>query len=79
MFSRYRGFREAGMLVWFFAFGYFVSYIPYSALAKAMTQGYLTTGQKPVSGFAILPATLLGTIVTMIRRTRRMAAELESR
>ena len=65
MFSRYRGFREAGMLVWFFAFGYFVSYIPYSALAKAMTQGYLTMGQKPVSGFAILPATLLGTMITM--------------
>jgi hypothetical protein len=65
MLSRYRGLREAGLLVWFFALGYFVSYIPYSALAKAMTQGYLGMGQKPVSGFEILPATFLGTIITM--------------
>jgi protein-tyrosine-phosphatase len=65
MLRRYRGLHEAGLLVWFFALGYFVSYIPYSALAKAMTQGYLTIGERPIAGFDILPATLLGTIMTM--------------
>ncbi len=65
MFGRRRSLHRAGVLVWLFALGYFISYIPYSALAKAMTQGYLTPGQKPVSGFAILPAVLLGTIITM--------------
>jgi protein-tyrosine-phosphatase len=30
-----------------------------------MTQGYLTIGGQPVSGFDILPATILGTIITM--------------
>ena len=58
-------FRGSGSLVWFFALGYFAFYIPYAALVRAMTQGYLTPGQKPVSGFDILPATLLGTIITM--------------
>ena len=65
MFGRHRRFRDTGSLVWFFALGYFAFYIPYAALVRAMTQGYLTAGQEPVSGFDILPATLLGTIITM--------------
>jgi protein-tyrosine-phosphatase len=65
MSGRQRTLHHAGLQVWLFAIGYFISYVPYSALAKAMTQGYLTPGQTPVSGFAILPATLLGTIITM--------------
>jgi protein-tyrosine-phosphatase len=56
---------DAGLRVWLFALGYFISYVPYSTLAKAMTQGYLTPGASPMSGFEILPATLLGTIMTM--------------
>lgn len=63
--GRHRILRDVSFHVWLFALGYFLSYIPYSALAKAMTQGYLTPGQKLISGIDILPATLLGTIMTM--------------
>jgi hypothetical protein len=63
MLDEYRNFRNVSLYVWLFALGYFISYIPYVALARAMTQGYLN--QKPDSGFVILPATLLGTIITM--------------
>jgi protein-tyrosine-phosphatase len=62
---RWHRFRDSSILVWFFAVGYFFSYVPYSALAKAITRGYLTPGQRPVSGFDILPPVLLGTIITM--------------
>jgi protein-tyrosine-phosphatase len=63
--SRWLSLSHPHTQVWLFAIGYFISYIPYSALARAMTQGYLTPGQGPVSGLDILPTTLFGTILTM--------------
>jgi protein-tyrosine-phosphatase len=63
MLGRYRTFRNAGLDLWLFALGYFVAYIPYVTLARAMTQGYL--GRQPVSGFDILPVTMLGTTLTI--------------
>jgi protein-tyrosine-phosphatase len=65
MLGRHRIFRFASLQVWLFALGYFVSYIPYSALAKAMAQGYLTPGQQLISRFDILPPAILGTVITM--------------
>jgi protein-tyrosine-phosphatase len=62
---RWHRFRDSSILVWFFAVGYFLSYIPYSALAKAITRGYLTPDHHAISGFAVLAPALLGTIITM--------------
>jgi protein-tyrosine-phosphatase len=48
--------------IWGLAFGYFAFYVPYSGLTKVITQGSLpgANGQ-PVTGYTILPATVLGT------------------
>jgi protein-tyrosine-phosphatase len=48
--------------IWGLAFGYFAFYIPYSGLTKALTQGSLPgAGGRPVTGYSILPATVLAT------------------
>lgn len=47
----------------FLAFAYFFFYAPYAGLTKALTSGQLLGA--PVSGLAILPATVMATIVTM--------------
>jgi protein-tyrosine-phosphatase len=46
------------------AMAYFLAYAPYAGLTKALTSGQLLGGG-PVSGFVILPATVMATIVTM--------------
>ncbi len=46
--------------------GYFVWYIPYSALAKALSGGLSLPGvHHPVGGLVLLPATVLGQLVAM--------------
>ena len=52
---------EAGPSIWWFAFGYFAAYVPYSALAKALSEGLL--GYPAVPGTALLP---VANIVSMI-------------
>lgn len=47
------------------AFGYFCCYAPYAGLTKALTSGWLPNTAGPVSGFVILPATVMATIATM--------------
>jgi len=62
--------RKLATAIWWLALGYFVFYIPYSALVKALSSGLL---QEPgmispatnVSGLEILPAVLIGTVITM--------------
>lgn len=44
---------EAGPSIWWFAFGYFAAYVPYSALTKALSEGLL--GYPAVPGTALLP------------------------
>jgi protein-tyrosine-phosphatase len=57
--------------IWWMALGYFVFYIPYSALVKAMTSGLLAPsaivadGAANLNGLQILPAVLIGTVLTM--------------
>ncbi|MEW1656698.1 MULTISPECIES: hypothetical protein [unclassified Streptomyces] len=46
-------------------FGYFVSYIPYAMLVKALASGVTPLSHGPVSGFELLPATALGQLVAM--------------
>jgi protein-tyrosine-phosphatase len=57
--------RKFNLRVWIFAFGYFVFYIPYSALIKILTTGLLPEVSGPVPGFRLLPATILGTALTL--------------
>ncbi len=57
--------------IWLLAAGYFVFYIPYITLVKALSSGLLErnglfsgTGER-LSGFELLPAVLIGTVITM--------------
>jgi len=49
--------------IWWFAFGYFASYVPYSALTKAVSSGAL--GGTPVPGVVLLPVSALASLVGM--------------
>lgn len=51
-------------IVWAFATGYFAAYTIYAGLAKALTSGLLNTGK--LSGFEILPATMLAAVTMML-------------
>lgn len=46
-------------------FGYFVSYIPYAMLVKALASGVTPLSTQPVNGFELLPAAVLGQLVAM--------------
>jgi protein-tyrosine-phosphatase len=50
-------------MVWT-AFGYFVAYLPYAALVKALSQGYLP-GVEAHQGLTLLPAAALGQLLVM--------------
>ena len=54
------------MRIWWFAFGYFACYAPYSALTKAVTEGGLPGQLRAVSGFELLPLTVLASMVAMM-------------
>jgi protein-tyrosine-phosphatase len=45
--------------------GYFLWYTPYSALAKALSGGLLSSTHGPVGGLILLPASALGQLVVM--------------
>jgi len=51
--------------IWFFAFGYFAAYVPYSALTKALTSGALPASDGAVDGFVLLPVTVTVSMVAM--------------
>lgn len=50
--------------IWWFAFGYFACYVPYSALTKALTDGRFH-GVPAIHGLEILPITALASLVGM--------------
>jgi hypothetical protein len=50
--------------IWWFAFGYFACYAPYSATAKAVSKG-LIPGKDAVNGFELLPSTVMASAVGM--------------
>ncbi|MCA2979737.1 MAG: hypothetical protein INH37_15800 [Myxococcaceae bacterium] len=54
---------RAGPGIWWWAFGYFAAYAPYSALTKALSDGVL--GPR-VSGNAILPVSTSASLVAML-------------
>jgi hypothetical protein len=49
--------------IWGFAFGYFAAYVPYSALTKGVSSGFV--GGEPVPGVELLPVTALASLVGM--------------
>ncbi len=56
--------REHTLGIWALGLGYFVFYTPYSGLIKAVTSGLLSGGNR-VSGFALLPSTVISTAVAI--------------
>lgn len=52
--------------IWAYALGYFACYAPYSALTKAVSEGRVPGMERGVSGFALLPASALASLVGMM-------------
>src|SRR5262245_42595016 len=51
--------------IWSYALGYFLCYVPYSALTKALSLGKLPGMRRPIEGFELLPATSLSSFAGM--------------
>ncbi len=51
--------------IWWFAFGYFACYAPYSALAKALSDGRIPGMRRGVPSFELLPVSTLSSLVGM--------------
>ena len=51
--------------IWGFAFGYFASYVPYSALTKAVSSGRI--GGEKVPGVELLPMSAAASLVGIAR------------
>ncbi len=49
--------------IWGYAFGYFAAYVPYSALTKGVSSGFV--GGTPVPGVELLPISALSSLVGM--------------
>lgn len=49
--------------IWAYALGYFLAYIPYAALTKALSRGYLGVG---LSELELLPSSLVASSVSMV-------------
>ena len=50
--------------IWWWAFGYFASYVPYGALTKAVSEGALPGMTGRVDGFVLLPGNAIACLVT---------------
>src|SRR4051812_7600794 len=53
-------------VIWGFALGYFLTYIPYSAPTRALSLGTPLGVDGPVPGLLLLPATAVATSVTLL-------------
>jgi hypothetical protein len=52
--------------IWWWAFGYFACYVPYTALTKMLTKPYLDTGVGPVRGLELLPPSVMAAVATLV-------------
>jgi hypothetical protein len=57
--------REYTLGIWALALGYFISYVPYSALAKAATSGLLSGGRR-IPAPELLPSAAVSTAVSVL-------------
>jgi drug/metabolite transporter (DMT)-like permease len=61
--------RRFNLRIWALALGYFSFYAPYSALIKLTTTGALPSTGGAVTGFEVLPSTIIGTAFVMLTCT----------
>jgi general stress protein CsbA len=61
--------RRYNLRIWGLALGYFSFYAPYCALIKATTTGLLPGAGGPITGFVLLPSTVIATAVVMMAST----------
>ena len=56
--------------IWWYAFGYFAAYVPYSFMTKVLTKGLMGTGKDDplmaVTSFEILPPTIMASFFVML-------------
>jgi hypothetical protein len=52
--------KKTEISIWWFAFGYFATYVPYSALTKHLSKA------KGIAGFELLPITAIASLVSMV-------------
>jgi protein-tyrosine-phosphatase len=57
--------RQFNLRIWTLALGYFCFYAPYSALIKVVTTGLWPGISGPVSGFQLLPPTVVSTAIAL--------------
>ncbi len=57
--------RQYTLSIWALTLGYFLSYIPYSGLSKAITSGLLTNGRL-IPGPALLPSANISTAISVL-------------
>jgi len=58
--------RIAELGIWGFALGYFLSYVPYSSLTKAITAGHLGGVDGAIPGLALLPLSVGASMIGMV-------------
>jgi hypothetical protein len=52
--------------IWWYAFGYFLAYVPYGLLTKAISGGRLPGAAEPLAGLAMLPASTAVSAIGML-------------
>jgi hypothetical protein len=52
--------------IWWFAFGYFATYVPYSALTNALSRGSLEGMDEGIAGTTLLPSSVIASAVGML-------------
>ncbi len=61
--------------MFYFALGYFISYLPHALLAKALSSGIVPGVDKPIGGLVLLPAAALGQLLVMPIFQQRLAEQ----
>ncbi len=56
----------SGPSIWWWAFGYFACYVPYSALARVLTRPLVDTGDSPVGSLELLPPSVFASVMTTV-------------
>lgn len=55
-----------GPSIWWWAFGYFACYVPYTALTKMLSKPLIDTGGTKVGGLELLPPTAMASVLAMV-------------
>ena len=51
--------------IWILALGYFLFYVPYGAMTKALSKGLFSETGSTISGFQLLPSVVIATSITL--------------